>query len=76
MVEKRNGKLTKREIVRRIYWRSLMGVTDNTYSIAYIARRIGLDRSKTVQFMNWMRDHKSVNFVESGTKGHTLTFIY
>lgn len=73
MIETRNGKLTKREIVRRIYWRGVMGVTSNEYSFSYLARRIGKTIPQMLQFVKYMRDHSGIDFY---IKGRNVVFTF
>jgi hypothetical protein len=62
IVVQRNGKLTKREIIRRMWLRSVVGANPaEGYSLAYVARRIGEDISSTKSFLRWMVRHAMAN---------------
>jgi hypothetical protein len=53
-IEKINGKLTKREIIRRIASRAAFGATPSVYNVKYVARRIGRDPEATKQIVKYV----------------------
>ena len=59
-MKKRNGKLTKKEIVKRIYFRAHHGLTASKYSIAYIARRIDKTVEDTFNFIKYLERNNVV----------------
>ncbi len=65
-------KMSKREIVRKMYVRALRSGNSH-YSISYIARRLSLSIEKTFYFLNWMSKHNGVTFVKYD---HSITFVY
>lgn len=64
-IEKRNGKLTKREIVRRIYDRAKNGGAKK-YAISYLARRMDVDVEQAFQICQWLSDHMGLYSLRSG----------
>ena len=72
-IVKRNEKLTKREVLRRIANRTHK--TNGqfhamSYAISYIARRLGFegDYAKTISFVNWMKKNQGINVRLEGKK--------
>lgn len=55
-----NGKLTKREVVRRMARRAMADENTPVYSIGYVARRIGKTVPQTKQFLSWMNQHTNI----------------
>jgi hypothetical protein len=57
-----NDKLTKREVLRRMWLRSVTGANPSSdYSLAYVARRIGKSIKATVQFVRYLTKVGQVN---------------
>jgi len=74
MNSKRNGKLTKRATIKRMYLRALKS-GKNYYSLAYIARRLNFDLNTARSFLNWMKTNTIVEFEYTATK-HAVIFEF
>jgi hypothetical protein len=53
-IKKINGRLTKREILRRIYGRAISEATSDVYNKKYVARRVGVSVERCEQMLRWM----------------------
>jgi hypothetical protein len=66
-IEKRNGKMTKRETIREMYLRAMSSESSCQMSFSYMKRRLGFgDDATFLQFMGWMRENTFINFFVSG----------
>ena len=59
--QKRNGRLTKIETVRRMSIRALVE-QKSKMAFSYMMRRLDLTEAKMLAFMGWLHDHKSINY--------------
>ena len=71
-IVKRNGKLTKRETIRRMYQRVLNDESSEKMAFSYMARRLSLTISEMISFMQWMQKNADINFI---TEGRNVIFI-
>ena len=63
-IQKRNGKLTKREIVRRMSVVALKNgsKTYRTFGFAYMTRRLGFEKvSDMISLVSWMVENTHIN---------------
>jgi len=60
-IAKINGKLNKRETIRRMYERAMNGESSTRMSFSYVARRLGFDVITMKRFVIWMKYHSNVN---------------
>lgn len=63
-IEKRNGKLTKREIVRRMSRIALQNGSEKyrTFGFAYLTRRLRFKKiSEMISLVSWMAENTHIN---------------
>ena len=61
-VTKRNGKMTKREIIRAMYVRAMQGDSSQLMCFASIKRSLDIDDDATmIRFMTWMKNNTFIN---------------
>jgi hypothetical protein len=70
-IEKRNGKLTKTEKIRRIWQRAVDGESRNRWSYTELARWLGLDLEYTKYFIKRMN---SFGFIASYEDKRSVVF--
>jgi len=58
-IQKIDGKLSKRETLRRMYQRYREGGAA-TYCVSYLARRLGLSESRTRHYVRWMNQRSMI----------------
>lgn len=66
MNKKINGKLAKRAIIRRMWFRAISGQTVNHYNMKYVARRINKTVNETRQIVRWMTENHLILAKEVG----------
>ena len=56
----RNGRMTKRAVIRGMALRALSGESSQVHAISYVARRIDESIPTTKSFLRWMAKNEGV----------------
>ncbi len=72
-IEKRNGKLTKVEILRGISLTALQ-TGKNHHTFSGIARRLNISPKNVLNFLNWYKKSQNINFIQTTRRG--VDFIF
>lgn len=71
IIEKRNGKMTKREIIRKMWLYGTSGERSDRMALSYVARRLGFDIQTAKNFIMALN---RLGFIASFFDKHSVVF--